>query len=91
MLPLLLRVVAVILLLRFAVRLLASWLRPATPSREAPGPAARSARDLVRDRICNTFVPRDSALVATIGGHEEHFCSAACRDQALLLAPRAAS
>jgi YHS domain-containing protein len=39
----------------------------------------------VRDRVCNTFVPRASALRAQLGGHEEYFCSAACRDKALAL------
>jgi hypothetical protein len=49
-----------------------------------PGPVPRSAAPpasvaLVRDRVCNTFVPRDRALTATIDGQEEHFCSEACR------------
>jgi hypothetical protein len=47
------------------------------------------ASELVRDRICNTFLPRERALLASIGGREEPFCSAACRDRALLEARRA--
>jgi hypothetical protein len=42
---------------------------------------------MVRDRVCNTFVPRARALVATIGGRDEYFCSAACRDRAFPLLP----
>jgi hypothetical protein len=38
---------------------------------------------MVRDRVCNTFLPRQRALRAVVGGREEHFCSAACRDRAL--------
>jgi hypothetical protein len=42
--------------------------------------------DLVRDRVCNTFLPRARALPAVVGGREEHFCSVACRDRALSMA-----
>jgi hypothetical protein len=41
----------------------------------------------VRDRVCNTFLPRERAIHAVVNGHEEHFCSTACRDQALRLQP----
>ncbi len=47
------------------------------------------AADLVRDRVCNTFVARERALQAEVGGRLEHFCSAGCRDKALLEARRA--
>jgi hypothetical protein len=49
--------------------------------------AAPGSRELVRDRVCNTFLPRDRAIHALVNGHEEHFCSTACRDQALRLQP----
>ena len=52
--------------------------RAATPER----PSVRPAEDLVRDRVCNTHVPRSRALVATVDGREEYFCSTACRDRA---------
>jgi hypothetical protein len=41
---------------------------------------------MVRDRVCDTFLPRSRALVATVAGREQHFCSPACRDRALRLA-----
>jgi hypothetical protein len=43
---------------------------------------------LVRDHVCDTFLPRSRALVATVDGREQHFCSEACRDRALSLAAR---
>jgi hypothetical protein len=43
----------------------------------------------VRDRVCNTFVPRSRALSAMVAGEAQHFCSAACRDAALQAARRA--
>jgi hypothetical protein len=75
------------------VRLLASFvagvLRGYRGDPAPRRPRATGATELVRDRICNTFVPRDRALVASVAGREERFCSAACRDKAVLEARRA--
>jgi hypothetical protein len=78
-----LRLLLVLLALRFLFRFIGQVVRGyrEADAREAAG--ARS-RELVRDRVCNTFLPKDRALTATVRGREEHFCSAACRDQALL-------
>jgi YHS domain-containing protein len=51
-------------------------------------PVSRQAEDLVRDRICNTHVPRSRALTAVVEGHEEYFCSQACREKAQAAARR---
>jgi hypothetical protein len=79
------RVLMVLFLIRLGLRLLASVRRP-RPA--APG-------DLVRDRVCNTFLPRERALTLTVDGRTEHFCSPACRERALhaaaLLDSRAAA
>ena len=78
----LIRFVAVLFSLSVVVRLLLSlWhaLVPVRERREAPP----SGVTLVRDRVCNTFLPRERALVATIGGREEHFCSERCRTRAV--------
>ena len=80
------------LLVLFAVRLLVRALARAfaPPPAARPGAAPlRPTEDLVRDRVCNTFLPRSRALAAVVAGREEHFCSAKCRDEALLAAPRA--
>jgi YHS domain-containing protein len=68
--------------LRAIARLFGGGGRPATAGRPGGRSAARPAEDLVRDRVCNTHVPRSRALVANIDGHEEYFCSPACRDRA---------
>jgi uncharacterized protein len=82
LLAVLIRFLVALLLVRLGLRALSSWLSP----RAAPGPGQPTPppEDLVRDRICNTFLPRSHALRAVVGGREEHFCSAACRDRALL-------
>jgi hypothetical protein len=63
----------------------------------APAPRPRASRqaprgvveDLVLDRVCQTHLPRSRAVSARIAGHEELFCSAACRDKALAAVARA--
>ena len=74
----LLRILVVLFVVRLAVRFVANVLvglkREATP-------------ELVRDRVCNTFLPRERALTVVTDGREEHFCSAACRDRARALLP----
>jgi hypothetical protein len=73
------------LLVLVVLRLLAGFVRGLLQGlRETPAGGGRGAGgDMVRDRICNTFVPRDRALMAVVHGVEEPFCSAACRDRAL--------
>jgi YHS domain-containing protein len=84
----LLRVLQVLfwlLLLRFVVRAIARAFSQGPARTTAPPPRARvrAPEDLVLDRVCRTHVPRSRALVARVGGREEHFCSPACRDKAL--------
>ena len=77
----LLRFLAILFLLRLALRFIAAVIQGATT------PTADERRnqiqDLVRDRVCNTFLPRSQALVAAVGGETAFFCSATCRDRAL--------
>jgi hypothetical protein len=84
----LLRLLLVLLFIRAVGRFVAAAIRGYRGEVAAPPPRAPlGARDLVRDRICNTFVARDRAVTATVGGELEHFCSPACRDAALAEAP----
>jgi len=56
-------------------------------SRRAP--ARPQIEDLVRDRVCGTYVPRSQALASRVAGRDELFCSTACRDKALAAVARA--
>lgn len=47
-----------------------------------PSPAGGSER-LVRDRVCNTFLPPAAALSLERDGVRHFFCSPACRDKFL--------
>ena len=74
-----------LLLLALAAFGLYWWLRglrrprPASaPDREA-SPAGPPAA-MVRDRVCNTFLPRSRALCETVGTEEHFFCSERCRE-----------
>jgi hypothetical protein len=78
----LVRFLVVLCCLNVIVRFVVSLWRAVahTPERrEAP----RSGVTMVRDRICNTFLPQERALRAAVGGREEYFCSEACRGKAL--------
>lgn len=81
-----LRVLAILFVVRLVLRAFASLARRSAP---APGAPREPGVALVRDRICNTFLPRERALRALVGGREEHFCSEACRERALAEAARA--
>jgi len=51
--------------------------RPATrPAKPIP----RVEAEMVRDRVCNTFLPRSRALQLTPGDEEHFFCSERCRE-----------
>ena len=83
------RFLFVLLAVRLLVRGLAGAFAPRAARRPVSPPSPRPLEDLVRDRVCNTFVPRSRAVSAVVDGVEEHFCSAACRDRALLAVSRA--
>ena len=55
--------------------------RPATQGRSAPGGR------MVRDRVCNTFIPQATALRLEIGSEEHFFCSETCRERFLAERP----
>jgi hypothetical protein len=74
---LLFRILLLLLLVRFVFRFLSGVIRGYR------GEGGGRATEMVRDRVCNTFLPRERALRAMVGGREEHFCSPTCRDRAL--------
>lgn len=69
---------AAILILRRLAGLFAG-----TPGGRQGASAGRAGRDgvteLVRDKVCNTFLPKNKALELTAGGETYFFCSKECR------------
>jgi hypothetical protein len=79
-----LRFLFLLLLARLLFRFVAGAIQGYRGAAPVTGPRDL---DLVRDRVCNTYLPRERALVAVVDGRTEHFCSAACRDRAAGLLP----
>ena len=84
-----LRLLFWLLVVRIALRTFAAFVRGLREPSPAAAPRRPGTTDLVRDRVCNTFLPRDRAIAATVAGRTEYYCSTACRDQGLRLAPKA--
>ena len=74
----LVRIVVVLLIVRFVLRFLAAVVQ----GYQGAPPRVPAATDMVRDRVCDTFVPRSRALMAVVDGREQYFCSPECRDRA---------
>jgi len=64
---------------RSSLRASRSGPAPEGPRRAAPCSGGR----MVRDRVCNTFVPDGRALVVADEGTKHYFCSEKCRAEFL--------
>ena len=76
-----LRIILILLLLRFLLRFVGAVVAGYRGRVEEGRPKALPV-ELVRDEVCNTYLPRSRALAADVGGRTAHFCSPACRDRA---------
>ena len=56
---------------------------PAERSASRPDGAVSDQGPMVRDRVCNTFLPRSRAIRLESGSEEHFFCSTTCRDRFL--------
>ena len=48
-----------------------------------PAPGGKTSEAMVRDRICQTFLPEADALKIEKDGKTHFFCSTTCRDRFL--------
>lgn len=84
----LLRVLIILLILRYIVAFFTPR-RPAPAPRRAPQrPIERTGGTLVRDPQGGTYVPESGALALTRGSETMHFCSTTCRDAWALAHPK---
>ena len=77
---LLLLLLAVVALFWWLGRLLARARGAARPARRPVSGPPQGRGTMVRDRVCNTFLPRSRALVASVDGEDHFFCSEKCRE-----------
>jgi hypothetical protein len=79
---------AFLLLLRLVMRFVLGLLQGLASPASGPG-AGRSTADgrtkiigeLVRDPVCSTYIPRDSAIAVNVAGETRYYCSTTCRDK----------
>jgi hypothetical protein len=71
------------LVLRFVFGLFQGLTAPspdgASDRKKAGGRGAVTAVALVRDPVCQTYIPRDGAVTAIVGRETRFYCSEACR------------
>lgn len=70
------------LLAYLVIRLVSFWRKIGSASKSgAPVPPARTSGSgvMVKDEVCQTYLPRENALREVIDGQEAFFCSADCR------------
>ncbi|MGB9836875.1 MAG: hypothetical protein ACPLRX_09080 [Candidatus Saccharicenans sp.] len=53
-----------------------------------PGSKAEKKRVMVKDEVCNTYIPEDEAIKHQDGGKVLYFCSEECRQKYLNSARR---
>lgn len=50
------------------------------PASNSPTPrAGERSGIMVKDEVCQTYLPREDAILAKIDGRDRYFCSEACR------------
>jgi uncharacterized protein len=77
------RIIVLLLVLRFVLRLLFGS-RPVVrrqPMPPNPGSQERIGGELVRDPNCGTHIPKARAIAVGTGADIKYFCSTKCRDE----------
>ena len=49
----------------------------------APRQPRQISGTMVKDEICNTYLPKEDAIKEIVGGKEHYFCSKECRQKFL--------
>lgn len=77
----LLRILIILLILRYIVAFFTPRRRVGSRPTSTPAPRGeRQGGTLVRDPQCGTYVPEARAIALRRGGATMHFCSTTCRD-----------
>ena len=82
-----LNIIVILLLMRLALRFVLGLLQGLTQpeassgGRGTRGKGTKIAGALVQDPACGMYIPRETALAASVGGETRYYCSTACRDR----------
>lgn len=63
----------------FVIRAFLSFFRTRPKNEEKP----KTLKTMVKDEVCNMYIPKDEALREVKDGREYYFCSQACRSRFL--------
>jgi hypothetical protein len=69
--------ILVFLILRASIRAFAAGVR----GTRIDAPARRARDELVKDPVCETYIPRRKAVARGTGAATRYFCSASCADR----------
>ncbi|MGQ9673402.1 MAG: hypothetical protein ACUVV5_09755 [Candidatus Aminicenantales bacterium] len=67
----------------YLIYLVIRFLFPQKHRRSAHQPPGQPSGMMVKDEMCNTYLPREDAILENIDGKEYFFCSRECRQKFL--------
>ncbi|MHB8054351.1 MAG: hypothetical protein ACYDH3_03795 [Candidatus Aminicenantales bacterium] len=70
-------------LMAYLLYRLVSFFRKLGQTTQAPPPPSSPSGTMVKDEVCQTYLPREKALRDIIDGEERYFCSQECRQKCL--------
>jgi len=71
------------LLAYLVYRLISFWRRLRRPAARSPQTPPVRSGNMVKDEVCQTYLPQENALREIIDGEERFFCSPECRRKCL--------
>jgi len=78
-----LKTIVFFLLAYLVIRLVSFWRRIGRTVSPPPPESPALSGQMVKDEVCQTYLPRENALREIIDGEERFFCSAECRRKGL--------
>jgi uncharacterized protein len=72
----------VVVFIIYVAYLIIRFFRALTRPRTAPKPRAEIQGLMVKDDVCNTYIPREEAIREIRDGREHFYCSEECRRKA---------
>lgn len=77
------RIIFYALLIYVILKLFRLFQKPTSPGRRSVENQARSQGIMVKDEICDVYLPKDEAIKTIFQGKEYYFCSEKCKQKFL--------